>query len=76
MKKTIKLAPLVLKVGESYTLNNGKEITIIRKAHPLSNVLFPFYSTPFEDGTLVSAFSECGQNYVDPKLWVVSKIKH
>jgi hypothetical protein len=67
----MKKQTLVLEVGGKYLLNNGKEVTITAKfaEHPL------YYSTPFEEGTLRSAFYTGGINYVDHKIHIVSRVK-
>lgn len=72
MNKAKKIEKLSIEVGKTYLLNNGHEVTIIRKA--VEYVKFPFYSTPFEEGTKCSAFSENGINYVDPKIQIISEV--
>lgn len=67
----MKKQTLVLQVGGKYLLNNGKEVTITAKFRDKAL----YYSTPFEEGTLRSAFYEGGINYVDHRIHIVSKVK-
>lgn len=72
MNKSKKVEKLSIEVGKSYLLNNGHEVTIIRKSVEYGK--FPFYSTPFEEGTKCSAFSENGINYVNNNVQIISEV--
>lgn len=66
----MKTTQLTIEVGRTYLLNNGHEVTITRKfmEHNM------FYSTPFEEGTLRSAFLSNGENYVNSQIKIVSEV--
>ena len=69
MNKAKKVEKLSIEVGRTYLLNNGHEVTITRKflEHDM------FYSTPFEEGTLRSAFLSNGENYINSGIKIISE---
>lgn len=70
MKRHMKTTHLSIEVGRTYLLNNGHEVTITQKfrEHDM------FYSTPFEEGTLRSAFLSNGENYINSQIKIISEV--